>query len=64
MPTDYEMAGQIVMAEEIVATKPKRKLSKWQKYIKVKKNQIKFKNGKLDLKKMGRAYRRKNNGRK
>jgi hypothetical protein len=64
MPTDYEMAGQIVMAEEIVATKPKRKLSKWQKYIKVKKNQIKFKNGKLDLKKMGRAYRRENSGRK
>jgi len=64
IPTDYELAGQIVMAEEIVAAKPKRKLSKWQRYIKVKKNQIKFKNGKLDLKKMGRAYRRSNSGRK
>jgi len=64
IPTDYELAGQIVMSEEIVAAKPKRKLSKWQRYIKVKKNQIKFKNGKLDLKKMGRAYRRSNSGRK
>ena len=58
--TDYQMAGAVVMAEDIVATKPKRKLSKWQRYIKVKKNQIKFKNGKLDLKKMGRAYRKAN----
>jgi len=61
IPTDYEMAGTVVMADKIVA-KPKRKLSKWQRYIKVKKNQIKFKNGKLDLKKMGRAYRRSQRG--
>lgn len=58
IPTDYELAGQIVMAEEIVDAKPKRKLSAWQRYIKVKKNQIKFKNGKLNLKKMAVQYRK------
>jgi len=60
IPTDYQMAGAVVMAEDAPSLKPKRKLSKWQRYIKVKKNQIKFKNGKLDLKKMGRAYRKAN----
>ena len=60
IPTDFQMAGAVVMAEEVVAAKPKRKLSKWQRYIKVKNNQIKFKNGKLDLKRMGRAYRKAN----
>ena len=60
IPTDYQMAGAVVMAEENLIPTPKRKLSKWQRYIKVKKNQIKFKNGRLDLKKMGRAYRRAN----
>ena len=61
--TDYQMAGEIavdVQARSSTAIKPKRKLSKWQRYIKVKKNQIKFKNGKLDLKRMGRAYRKAN----
>ena len=64
LPTDYEMAGSIVMSEDLAEAKPKRKLSKWQRYIKVKKNQIKFKSGKrkgqLDLAKMGKAYRRAN----
>ena len=60
IPTDYQMAGALVVAEESADSKPKRKLSKWQRYIKVKKNQIKFKNGKLDLKRMGRAYRKAN----
>jgi len=45
-------------------SKPKRKLSKWQSYMKSKKTQIKYKSGKdkgkLNLKAMGRAYRRKN----
>ncbi len=61
--TDYQAAGEKaldVQAYTSKAMRPKRKLSKWQRYIKVKKNQIKFKNGKLDLKKMGRAYRRAN----
>lgn len=63
MPTDFEMAGNVVLQDTLsqgASAKPKRKLSKWQRYIKVKKNQIKFKNGKLDLKRMGRAYRKAN----
>ncbi len=64
IPTDYEMAGSVVLSEELAEIKPKRKLSKWQRYIKVKKNQIKFKNGRLNLKAMGKAYRRLNHGRK
>jgi hypothetical protein len=40
-------------------TKPKRKLSGWQKYIKNKRNHIKYRDGKLNLKAMGVAYRRK-----
>ena len=35
------------------------KLSKWQKYIKNKKNHIKLRNGKLNLKKMAVQYRKK-----
>jgi hypothetical protein len=38
--------------------KPKRKLSAWQKYIKNKRNHIKFRDGKLNLKKMGVEFRR------
>jgi hypothetical protein len=41
------------------ATKPKRKLSAWQKYIKNKRNHIKYRDGKLNLKKMGVEFRRK-----
>jgi hypothetical protein len=37
----------------------KRKLSAWQKYIKNKRNHIKYRDGKLNLKAMGVAYRRK-----
>jgi hypothetical protein len=41
---------------------PKRKKSKWQRYLGVKKNQIKFKSGKkkgqLNLKAMGVQYRK------
>jgi len=36
-----------------------RKLSAWQKYIKNKRNHIKYRDGKLNLKAMGVAYRRK-----
>jgi len=39
-------------------TKP-RKLSAWQRYIKNKKNHIKMRNGKLNLKKMAVQYRKK-----
>ena len=42
--------------------KPKRKLSNWQKFVKAnsKKKIYKYANGKLKLKKMGIAYRKKN----
>ena len=41
--------------------KPKRKLSAWQKFVKAnsKKKQFRYRDGKLNLKKMGVAYRRK-----
>jgi hypothetical protein len=45
--------------ERSAMRKPKRKLSAWQKYIKNKRNHIKFRDGKLNLKKMGVAFRRK-----
>jgi hypothetical protein len=57
--------GQSPMVEELTGTtiapirKPKRKLSAWQKYIKNKRNHIKYRDGKLNLKKMGVAFRRK-----
>jgi len=38
--------------------KPKRKLSACQKYLKNKRNHIKYRDGKLNLKKMGVAFRR------
>ncbi len=45
--------------ESYRAAKPrKRKLSAWQKYIKNKRNHIKYRDGKLNLKKMGVAFRR------
>jgi len=40
------------------ASKP-RKLSTWQRFIKNKKNHIKLRNGKLNLKKMAVQYRKK-----
>ena len=57
--------GQSPMVEELTGTtiapirKPKRKLSAWQKYIKNKRNHIKYRDGKLNLKKMGVEFRRK-----
>lgn len=58
LPTESQKATAAVqMASALVAKKPRKK-SAWQRYMKVKKNQIKFKNGKLNLKKMGAAYRR------
>ena len=48
------------MAARRRALRPKkRKLSEWQKYIKNKRNHIKYRDGKLNLKKMGVEYRRK-----
>lgn len=62
LPTDAMRNTQALesVAEAVVA--PKRKKSAWQRYIGVKKNQIKFKSGKkkgqLNLKAMGAKYRK------
>jgi len=58
IPTDFQMAGQVVLQEELVSTKPKRKLTPWNRYVKNKKNHIKMKNGKLNLKKMAVQFRK------
>lgn len=64
-PTDFMESSAIV--ENVTGTnmsraKPKRKLNKWQRYIKQKKNHIKFKSGKnrgkLNLKAMSKAFKR------
>ena len=39
--------------------KPKRKLSAWNKFVKNKRNHITYRDGKLNLKKMAVAFRRK-----
>ena len=62
LPTDTMMAQAVVAEVQGATMAPKRKLSAWQRYLKQKKNQIKFKSGKkkgqLNLKAMGKAYRR------
>jgi len=60
MKTDSQVAGEVVLTQEMPGSvKPKkRKLSAWNKYVKNKKNQIKFKNGKLNLKKMAVQFRK------
>jgi len=48
--------------EDIMTTKPikpKRKLSAWSRYVKNKRNHITYRDGKLNLKKMAVAFRRK-----
>ena len=52
--------GTMAQRSRIAPRKKKaRKLSAWQKYIKNKRNHIKYRDGKLNLKAMGVAYRRK-----
>lgn len=62
IPTDAQVAGMAVLDDGYVAptgpAKKPRKLSAWNRYVKNKKNHIKFKNGKLNLKKMGVAFRK------
>jgi len=50
----------------MVARKPKRKLSAWNKYVKAnsKKPRFRYRNGKLNLKKMAVAFRKTPAGRK
>ena len=64
IPTDAQLVGAALVADSgmIEAPKRKRKLNSWQRYIKNKKNQIKFKSGKnkgkLNLKAMSRAFKK------
>ncbi len=59
-PTDFMESVEIV--DMVTAARPKKKLNAWQRYIKNKKNHIKFKSGankgKLDLKRMSKAFKR------
>lgn len=60
-PTDYQ-ESLMVVDDVKDAVKPKRKLNSWQRYLKQKKNHIKFKSGKdkgkLNLKAMSRAFKK------
>ena len=49
-----------------IRRKPKRKLSAWNKYVKAnsKKPRFRYRNGKLNLKKMGVAFRKTPQGKK
>lgn len=62
LPTDFMESSAVVETVAQSSSKPKRKLNKWQRYIKQKKNHIKFKSGKnkgkLNLKAMSRAFKR------
>ena len=51
--------GTMAQRSRIAPRKKKtRKLSAWNKYVKNKRNHIKYRDGKLNLKKMGVAFRR------
>ena len=60
-PVEYTGRGVTVQPSPLMRAiaKPKRKLSAWQRYIKNKRNQITYRDGKLNLKKMAVAFRRK-----
>tara|TARA_R110000824_G_scaffold374118_1_gene564604 strand:+ start:36 stop:590 length:555 start_codon:yes stop_codon:yes gene_type:complete len=62
LPTDAMQNTAVLSGVADAVTAPKRKKSAWQRYMGSKKNQIKFKSGKkkgqLNLKAMGKAYRR------
>lgn len=63
---DMQENMDIEAASESIEPKKKRKRSKWNVYTSQKKNQIRFKSGKnkglLNLKAMGRAYRKAQKG--
>tara|TARA_R110002012_G_scaffold318903_1_gene538099 strand:- start:1043 stop:1600 length:558 start_codon:yes stop_codon:yes gene_type:complete len=60
LPTDF--MESVAVVDMMDAVPKKRKLSKWQRYMKVEKNKIRFKSGKkkgqLNLKAMGVQYRK------
>jgi len=62
LPTDFMESSAVVETVTRTSSKPKRKLNAWQRYIKQKKNHIKFKSGdkkgRLNLKAMSRAFKK------
>ena len=58
--TDSEKQAPLPRGRRYWENKPKRKVSSWQKFVKANSNKKKFKyaSGKLNLKKMGVAYRK------
>ena len=57
IPTGGNVADMQMNQPAATKPKPKKKLSKWNRYVKNKKNHIRMKDGKLDLKKMARKFR-------
>ena len=57
---------EVRRVQALMRRKPKRKLSPWNKFVKAnsKKPRFRYKNGKLNLKKMGVAFRKTPAGRK
>jgi len=62
--TDVPLYPPLVPSEAV--RKPKRKLSAWNKYVKAnsRKPRFRYRNGKLNLKKMGVAFRKTPAGKK
>jgi len=63
-PTPLSSVIEGVLRDDITPrriTRPKRKLSAWNKFVKAnsKKKEFRYRDGKLNLKKMGVAFRRK-----
>ena len=65
LPTDFMQSSAVVdsvSGQDFGGSRKKRKLNTWQKYIKNKKNHIKYKSGKnkgkLNLKAMSKAFKR------
>jgi len=58
--------GEVSQSRNTRTTPPKRKLSAWNKYVKAnsKKPRFRYRNGKLNLKKMAVAFRKTPAGRK
>jgi len=56
-----EGPAQFLALREMKRKRPKRKLSAWNKFVKAnsKKSEFRYRDGKLNLKKMGVAFRRK-----
>jgi len=63
---EVERRGRKIGLGSIRSSKPKRKLSAWNKYVKAnsKKPRFRYRNGKLNLKKMAVAFRKTPAGKK